>query len=120
MIHTFLKLSFYFVLSFLILSIPVKNTTLFDQLSEWSEPYMSSTFSWVKRSVRGLLSKANLYGKQIYSNARPSISIPESAERNENGNEIGEEISSSSPYEEIDLDKLENEPAKKTELSVNK
>ena len=63
-----LKFSFYFVLSYMILCIPLKERQVFDHLYQLTSPYTESLFSIIKVKGKEGLEES----KKIFSNTKPS------------------------------------------------
>lgn len=66
-----LKFSLTFICSFLILSIPISNQTLFEHIHDSTYPYTKNVVSVVKKNLRKTTDEISEVGKNAFHNTRP-------------------------------------------------
>lgn len=66
-----IKFGVYFIISFAILCIPIKDRTIFSYLYEFSAPYADKAYKMARPTVVQGLDKAKKAGKQLLSNSTP-------------------------------------------------
>ena len=69
----FLKFTFAFALSFIVLSIPIGNQTIFETLSDHIKPFDKNFVSKTKKAVNISLETTRSIGKQFISNTTPKV-----------------------------------------------
>ena len=69
----FLKLTVAFAISFVVLSIPVGNQTIFETLSNHIKPFDKSFVSKTKKAVKISLETTRSIGKQFITNTTPKV-----------------------------------------------
>lgn len=67
-----IKFTLSFTLSFLILSIPVNNQTLFDLIHDSTRPYTQDIVSVVRKNAKKTTSEITEVGKKAFGNTSPS------------------------------------------------
>jgi hypothetical protein len=68
-----IKFALYFGLSFLILSFPVRNRTVFYYMNDMTRPYTQEIFSDVKIKTDDGIKSTIAFGKKLFNNSRPNI-----------------------------------------------
>lgn len=68
---TFIKFSLSFVLSFLVLSIPIQDRALFDHIHESTSPFTEEFFQIVKRNTSKAVEETSEVGRRAFNNTRP-------------------------------------------------
>ncbi|MCB9060321.1 MAG: hypothetical protein H6622_02230 [Halobacteriovoraceae bacterium] len=69
-----IKFSAYFFVSFLILSYPVGNKTVFNYMYQVSEPYLGDVYESTSRLFSGIIKSGVEFTKLIFENSDPKTS----------------------------------------------
>ena len=69
-----LKFTISFAISFLILSFPVGDTTIFQGISKVTSPYTSRIFSIISKNSKEVAAVTKDASKKIFDNTKPTIS----------------------------------------------
>jgi hypothetical protein len=69
----FIKLTLAFAISFVVLSIPIGNQTIFETLSNHIKPFDKNFVSKTKKAVKISLETTRSIGKQFISNTTPNV-----------------------------------------------
>ena len=67
-----LKFLFYFVLSFVILSVPIHQKAVFNHIHNFSGPYTLKVIKYIGGFAKGLLSETKDFGEKLYNNSTPN------------------------------------------------
>lgn len=71
MIIRFLKFTMTFVISFIILSFPINQRTIFHHITNQTRPYTSKIFSSLHKQLGNSIDETKKFGKKLFSNADP-------------------------------------------------
>ncbi len=66
-----IKFSIYFAVSFIILSFPVNNKTIFGHLNGYSRPYTDKIFNTITINAENLFNKGSDASKKLFTNTKP-------------------------------------------------
>ncbi len=89
MITILIKLTFYFTLSFLVLSIPLENNTIFSQLNKITSPYTAPVFAQIKLALNKGVDDGTTFAKRIFSNSSPKTSLLEELKKRQDSVSLG-------------------------------
>ncbi len=75
------KFSFYFILSFFILSIPINQRTFFGCITDYTSKYTTPIYASVKNNAHRGIERGKKFAKKLFSNSIPAEKVSDSITR---------------------------------------